>query len=90
VNMNSAFVVAPEVRARVVGDETVMIDLVSGTYFGLDSIGARIWQLIEQGKSLSQVCDALVEEYNVSRDVMEQDILALARDLVDKKLITIA
>ncbi len=39
---------------------------------------------------LSQACDAMVEEYDVSCQVLEQDVLALARDLVDKKLVSVA
>jgi hypothetical protein len=77
------------VIARQVGDETVLLDLASGTYFGLDPVGARIWQLIETGKSLREVCDQMVEEYDVARQVLEQDTLALARDLVEKKLISV-
>lgn len=88
MNLDSAFVIPPEVQSRTVGEETVMIDLASGTYFGLDPVGARMWQFIQEGKSLRQVCDAMVEEYEVSREVLEQDALALARDLADKKLIT--
>jgi hypothetical protein len=81
--------VPAQVVARQVGDETVILDLASGTYFGLDPVGARIWQLIETGKSLAQVCDQMVEEYDVAREVLEQDALALARDLVDRKLISV-
>ena len=73
--------------ARTIGDETVILDLASGTYFGLDPVGARMWQLIEEGNTLSKVCDVLLEEYDVSREVLERDALALARDLAEKKLI---
>ena len=90
MNINSQFVVPPQVRARTVGEETVLLHLDSGTYFGLDPVGTRTWQLIQAGKSLSQVCDAIIEEFDVSRQVLEQDVLALARDLVDKKLVSVA
>ncbi len=90
MNINSQFVVPPQVRARTVGEETVLLHLDSGTYFGLDPVGTRTWQLIQAGKSLSQVCDAIIEEFDVSRQVLEQDVLALARDLVGKKLVCVA
>ena len=90
MNMNSQFAIPPQVLARTVGEETVLLHLESGTYFGLDPVGARTWQLIQAGKSLSQACDAMIEEYDVSREVLEQDVLALARDLVDKKLVSVA
>ena len=90
MTLDSTYVIPPQVMARTVGEETVILDLESGTYFGLDPIGARIWQLIENGKSLSQVCDVMVEEYEVTRDVLERDALALAGELLDKNLIGIA
>jgi hypothetical protein len=90
MNMNSQFVVPPQVRARTVGEETVLLHLDSGTYFGLDPVGTRAWQLSETGKSLNEACDAIIEEFDVSRQVLEQDVLALARDLVDKKLVSVA
>jgi len=90
MNLDSVFTIPPEVRARTVGKETVMIDLASGTYFGLDPVGARIWQLIEEGKSLRQACDALIEEFDVQREVLERDALALARDLIEKNLVMAA
>ena len=81
--------VSPQVVARQVGNETVLLDLASGTYFGLDPVGARMWQLIEAGKTLSEVCDQMVEEYEVARDVLERDALALVADLVAKQLISV-
>jgi hypothetical protein len=90
MNMDSEFVIPPQVRARMVGEELVLLHLESGTYFGLDPVGARVWQLIQAGKSLSQACDAVIEEYDVSREVLEQDVLALVRNLIDKKLVNVA
>jgi hypothetical protein len=88
MNLDSTFVIPPEVQARKVGEEMVMLDLASGTYFGLDAVGMRLWQLLQEGKSLRQICDVMIEEFDVSREVLEQDVLALARDLVDKKLVS--
>jgi hypothetical protein len=36
--------------ARTVGDETVILDLANGTYYGLDPVGARMWQLMSEGQ----------------------------------------
>lgn len=87
MNLETTFVIPSHVIARTVGGETVILDLESGTYFGLDPIGARIWQLIENGKSLAEACDAMIGEYDVSREVLERDALTLAADLVGNKLV---
>jgi hypothetical protein len=90
MNIDSRFVIPPEVMSRIVGNETVILALESGTYFGLDPVGARIWELIEAGKSLAQVCDTMVEEYAVEREVLERDLLSLAGELIEKKLVSVA
>lgn len=87
MNPNSKFSVPATVMARTVGKETVILDLESGTYFGLDPVGARIWQLLGTGHSVSGICDVMVEEYEVSREALEHDVLVLAQELVARKLI---
>lgn len=89
MNLQTTLAIPAQVMTRTVGSETVILDLASGTYFGLDPIGARIWQLLEQGKSLAEVCDAMLDEYEVERDQLQRDTLALAAELADKKLVTV-
>ena len=81
--------ISPDAVARQVGDETVILHLGSGTYFGLDSVGARIWQLMGEGKTLSEICETMLEEYDVSREDLERDALSLAQDLAADQLISI-
>lgn len=76
-----------EVMARKVGDETVILDLASGTYFGLDAIGTRIWSLLEEGRSLGEICDAMVASHEVTRERIEADVLELAQALGERHLI---
>ena len=85
--LNEQFAIPPHVMARQVGEETVLLDLESGTYFGLDDVGARIWQLLEGGKSVAETCALLLAEYDVEASVLEHDALALVQKLVDAKLL---
>jgi hypothetical protein len=79
--------VSTEVIARQVGEENVMLDLAKGAYYGLDPVGARIWQLLEEGKALEEVCDAMTAEYEVPREDIERDLLALVDNLVANGLV---
>jgi hypothetical protein len=79
-----------QVMARTVGDETVLLDLASGTYYGLDPVGARIWELIGEEKTLGEICHVMLEEYDVSRVELEGDTLRLAEELKQQGLIEIA
>lgn len=89
MNPTDAFRIPPHVMARQVGDETVILDLGSGTYFGLDPVGARMWQLIGEGKTLGETCDILLGEYDVPREQLELDVAELAEKLLAQKLITL-
>lgn len=80
--------ISPDVVARQVGDETVILHLGSGTYFGLDSAGARMWQLMGEGKSLTEICDVMLDEYDVSREQLERDVTGFVEDLLAQGLIT--
>ncbi|MBE0625927.1 MAG: PqqD family protein [Burkholderiales bacterium] len=82
--------VPEQVLARQVGDETVMLDLANGTYFGLDPVGARIWQLLGEGRTLEEVCEAMAGEYEVSRVDIERDVMSLAQELAHRGLIVAA
>lgn len=89
MNMTDKVNIPAQVMARQVGDETVILDLASGTYFGLDPIGARIWQLMGDGKSLSEILDIMLDEYDVTREAMEHDLIKLAEELLTQKLIAL-
>lgn len=89
MNRTDSFRIPPHVMARQVGDETVILDLSGGTYFGLDPVGARIWQLIGEGKTLAETCDILLDEYDVPCEQLERDVAELAEKLLAQKLISV-
>ena len=64
-----------------VGDETVLLHLESGTYFGLDAVGTRIWELLKEGRTPQEACDVIVEEYGAAPDVVEADARRFLSDL---------
>ena len=75
--------------AREVGDETVILDLANGTYYGLDPVGARIWQLMAAGQTLVQVCEVMLAEYEVTREDIERDVPALVQSLLERQLVSV-
>ena len=90
MNLTDNVTIPPQVMARLVGDETVILDLASGIYYGLDPVGARIWQLRAEGQTLASVCDTLFDEFDVGRVTLERDVLHLTKELCSKGLVNIA
>ena len=89
MNLSDKITISPQAVARQVGNETVILHLGNGTYFGLDPVGARIWQLMGEGKTLAEICEVMLDEYDVSREDVERDALSLAQNLAAQKLIDI-
>ena len=82
--------VLPEVLSREVSGETVLLDLNSEIYFGLDDIGTRIWQLIQEHSDLDKVYDIMLEEYAVNAEQLEKDLNELTEKLAEAGLIEIS
>ena len=75
-----------DVIFRALGAEAVVLNLESGTYFGLNSVGTRIWLLLEQ-HDLGGTCEQLQAEYDAPRERIESDVLALVDSLEGKGLV---
>ena len=81
--------VLPDVLSQEVSGETVLLDLNSENYFGLNDVGTRIWQLIQEDGDLQKVYDTMLDEYDVDEELLEKDMEALVARLVDAGLIEI-
>jgi Coenzyme PQQ synthesis protein D (PqqD) len=75
-----------DVVFRELDGEAVLLNLDSGTYFGLDEVGTRFWQLIEQDGRVETALATLESEYEVAADVLRADLDRLVSTLVEKGL----
>ena len=82
-------VVAKDQISRDLDGEAVILNMKSGIYCGLNEVGARIWQLIQEPKSAKGVLNTLLEEYNVEADRCESEVLALLQEMSDNGLIEV-
>jgi hypothetical protein len=63
------------------GGEAVVLNLDTGTYYGLDSVGTRAWELLQQPRSLAELRDLIAEEFDVTPDRCEADLLSFVASL---------
>ena len=84
---DQVFTVPEDVLFQEVGGETVLLDLASEQYFGLDEVGTRIWGLLNEGQGVGAIVDALLAEYAVERGQLEDDVRELLTALLDAGLI---
>lgn len=64
---------SPDAFANAVGDETVLLQVKRGTYYGLDAIGTRIWAGLNEGRPPAEICQQIAVEYDVSIETVEAD-----------------
>jgi hypothetical protein len=89
IPLSSNITISSNVLAQEINSETVLLDLQSESYFGLDAVGTRIWQLLQEHSRLQKVFDILLEEYNVTSEQLKIDIEQLLTKLNESGLITL-
>jgi len=78
---------ADEVAAKVIDDEAIIINLTTGVYYSIDTVGARIWSLLENHHDPSEIAAILAREYAVGEDECRGDVVALVEQLREENLI---
>ena len=78
-----------QVYAKLAG-ELALVDSESGTYYGLDPVGARIWNLLVDWMTVGEIRAILLTEYYVDPNELEADLMHLFEDLYGKGLIEVA
>lgn len=89
VSLASGVRICQDVLSRDLQGEEVILDLNTGVYFGLDQVGTRIWQLIREHRSLQQVLDAMLQEYEVTKAQCTHDLLRFVTQMADKGLVEV-
>ena len=89
MNLNQNITLSPEVISQEVSGETVLLDLESENYFGLDAVGTRIWQLIKENDNLQAIYDTLLEEYEVEEKRLQTDLEAILGEVTQLGLVTL-
>lgn len=86
----SRFTSPEHVLARNVADEAVLLQLEAESYFGLDPVGRRSWELLCAGHSLASAATELSKEYTVTVAQATADLIVFAGALVEAGLLTIS
>ena len=72
---------------RELDGETVLVDIDSGTYFGLDEVGTFIWNQIDEGLAIADIPARITEAFEVEEDVARTDLDTFLQQLLEKGLV---
>ncbi len=89
MNLNQTITFSEQVISQEVSGETVLLDLESECYFGLDAVGTRVWQLIRDSGELRTIYNTLLEEYEVEETQLMTDLESLIMDACERGLVTL-
>ena len=76
-----------DILAASLDGELVMMSIQAGNYYSIGGVGTRVWELLEQPKSLEELVDAVVADYAVERDRCATDVAAFVDELLGLNLI---
>jgi len=89
LDLRSVVVASSDQLASSIGGETVILGLKAGRYYGVDQVGARVWQLVQTPRPVAEIRNAIVAEYDVDPARCEADLLKLLHQLAQAHLIEV-
>ena len=84
---DSIITISPDVMVRKVGEESVLLDLKTERYLGLDDVSARFWDLLTSGEPIQSAYDKLLAEFEVEPERLRSDLDAFVKELVEYGLV---
>ena len=89
ITLDATVTLTPDVVFKELRGESVLLDLASGTYFGLDETSTRLWQLLTSHGSLRRAFDGMLAEFDVEPDRLQGDLIDFVAELSRRRLVSV-
>jgi len=89
LTLNSALRIPAHISFSVVGEDAFLLNTKTNQYFGVEKVGARLWELLRDGKTLAESYNVILGEYEIDPDQLEQDLLEFLTRLLENGLVEI-
>jgi hypothetical protein len=90
ISFDRKLMIAQDTLINVIEGESVLLNLKSESYFGLDPVGTRMWTLLANSDSIQSAYETLLNEYDVDADKLRLDMQDLIEKLVSTGLMEVA
>jgi hypothetical protein len=81
--------ISPDVLFQELNGESVLLDLKTERYFGLDDIGTSMWRLLESNGRVEAACTRLLQQYEVDETTLRDDLAELIDKLAEAGLLSV-
>jgi hypothetical protein len=89
LSVHSIVVAANEQVSCPLGEESAILNLRNSVYYGMNPVGARVWSLLKQPRSIEELRTTLLSEYEVDAELCERDLLNLLEKMRSEGLIEV-
>jgi hypothetical protein len=89
LSIHTVVVAVSEQVSCPLGEESAILNLKNSVYYGMNPVGTRVWELLKKPKSIGELRDVLLDEYEVDLERCSQDLLTLLHKMRDEGLIEV-
>jgi hypothetical protein len=89
LEQSTVVVSSQQVSGDLLDGEVAILNLPDGVYYSLDEVGGRIWNLIQQPKTVRELTEILLQEYDIDPEICSHELMDLLQDLAEHGLIII-
>ena len=89
ISFEAKISVPKQVLVRTFQNESVLLNLDSESYHGLDDVGTRMWQALIQSENIQAAYESLLSEYEVDQVTLQKDLEAFIETLVGRGLVEV-
>jgi hypothetical protein len=89
LSVHSIVLATSEQVSCPLGEESAILNLKNSVYYGVNAVGARVWKLLQHPRSVGELRDTLVVEYEVDAKRCESDLIALLEKMRSEGLIEV-
>lgn len=87
IDKKQRFTLSPDVLSQNIDDETVLLDMKSENYFGINEVGGRVLEILKGGANLEDIVEVLLTEYDVKKEELERDVSTYLQQFLDAHLL---
>ena len=89
LDLNSNIILNEKMESTMVDNEIVMLDVQTGSYYALNSVGTYIWELLKESRNVEEICGAVVRTFDVEKERCEKELFVFLEKLHAENLIIV-